>query len=261
MRRRLPIFVLAALLALSVGAAAWAAVEKKGNILVHFDADFSPHSLPRERPAPIEVRIKGAVSTSDGSHPPPLQWLEVELNRNGRLYTNGLPSCSPALLQSTSSREAKARCGGAIVGRGSFAADLSLGSAKPITANGEIIAFNGRRAGKPALLLHFFGGVPVRFTLVVPLRIGHREAGEFGTVLRARIPKLVNGFGSITQINLSLGRRWTFAGKRRSYLSAACNAPTGFTVVPFSFARARFRFENHPEFRSTLTTSCRVRQG
>jgi hypothetical protein len=258
MRQRLPIFVLAALLALAVAAGAWAAVEKSGNVLVRFNAEFSPHTLPRETPAPIEVTIKGEVSTTDGSHPPPLQWLEVELNRNGRLYTKGLPSCPSSLLQSTSTEEAKARCGRALVGHGSFSADIVLGATKPVITSGKILAFNGRRAGKPALLFHFFGGDPVRFTLVVPLRIGQRKEGTFGTVLRARIPKLANGFGSITQINVSLGRHWSYAGKRRSYLSAACLAPDGFTGGPFPFARARFRFQDRPEISSTLVKSCRV---
>lgn len=257
MRRRLPIFALAALLALSATAVAWATVEKQGNVLVHFEAGFSPRALPREAPAPIEVTIKGAVSTTDGSHPPPLKVLELQLNRNGQLYTKGLPVCSPSHLQSTSTREAKTRCGSALVGHGSFTADIALGS-KPVAASGEILAFNGRRGDKPALLLHFFGGAPVRFTLVVPLQIAKR-AGEFGTVLRTRIPKLANGFGSITQIDLSLGRRWSFAGKRRSYLSAACRAPADFTVVPFTFARARFRFEGRPEIRADLLKTCRVR--
>jgi hypothetical protein len=257
--RRLPIFVLAALLTLAVAAAAWGVTVKSGKVFVQFNADFSPHSLPRQVAAPIEVTIKGAITTSDGSHPPPLQRLVVELNRNGRLYTKGLASCSAALLQSTSSSEANARCGRARVGRGSFSADIALGGNKPVISTGRLLAFNGRRAGKPALLLHFFGGVPVRFTLVVPLRIGHHKDGNFGTVLRARIPKLANGFGSITQIDLSLGRRWSFAGKRRSYLSAACMAPKGFGGGPFSFARASFQFEDRREVRTTLTRSCRVR--
>jgi hypothetical protein len=259
MRRRLPIFAVAALAAFAMTAVAWATVERQDDILVHFEAGFSPRALPRQTPAPIEVTIKGAVSTTDGSHPPPLQWLEVELNRNGRLYTKGLPTCSPALLQSTSTSDAKARCGGALVGQGNFAADITLGTTKPVLASGRILAFNGRRAGKPALLLHFFGGAPVRFTLVVPLRITHKAKGEFGTLLRTRIPKLANGFGSITQINLSLGRRWSFAGEQRSYLSAACSAPSGFSGVPFTFARARFRFKGHPAIRPTLLKTCRVR--
>jgi hypothetical protein len=259
MRRRLPIFLLAALLSLSAAAVTWAAVEKEGNLLVHFEAGFSPRALPRETPAPIQVTIKGAVSTTDGSHPPPLKVLEIELNRSGRLYTKGLPACSPSLLQSTSTSEARTRCGGALVGHGNFKADIVLGATRPVAVAGEILAFNGLRAGRPALLLHFFGGNPVRFTLVVPLLIIHQADGEFGTVLRTRIPKLANGFGSITQIDLSLGRRWSFAGKRRSYLSAACSAPPGFTAVPFPFARAKFRFEGHPEIHSTLEKVCRVR--
>lgn len=259
MRRRLPVILLVALLVLGIGAGARAAVEKSGNVLVHFDAEFSPHELPRSAPAPIDVTIKGTVSTTDGTQPPALQWLEIELNRNGRLYTKGLPSCSASLLQSTSSGEAKARCGDALVGEGNFSVDLALGGNKPVVSTGKILAFNGRRAGKPALLLHLFGGVPVRFTLVVPLRIGHRRDGQFGTVLRTRIPRLAIGFGSISKIDLSLGRRWTFAGKRRSYLSAACSAPAEFPEVPFTFARASFRFEGHPEIRSTLTKVCRVR--
>src|SRR5436305_8455036 len=252
MRRRLPIFLLVALLLVSAAAVGRAAVAKQGNVLVHFDADFAPHALPRKTPAPIRVTIEGAVSTTDGSHPPALKSLEIELNRNGLLYAKGLPACSPSLLQSTSTSEAKARCGSALVGHGNFSADLALGSTRPVKATGVVLAFNSRRAGKPALLLHFFGGVPVRFTLVVPLRITRHAEGEFGTVLRTRIPKLANGFGSITQIDLSLGRRWSFAGNRRSYLSAACSAPAEFTTVPFTFARARFRFEGHPEIRSEL---------
>src|SRR3954453_2004739 len=179
MRRGLLIFALAGLLAFAAVAVGWAAVVKDGNVLVHFDAQFSPKALPRQTPAPIEVTIEGAVSTSDGSHPPPLQWLEVELNSHGKLDTKGLPACSSALLQSTSTSEAKSRCGGALVGHGSFTANIVLGSTKPVITQGQILAFNGRRAGEPALLLHFFGGTPVRFTLVVPLRIIHRVGGQF----------------------------------------------------------------------------------
>jgi hypothetical protein len=258
MRRRVPIIVLAALL-LAFSSVSRAEVEQLGNLRVHFSAQFAPRSLPRQHPAPIEVNIQGSVATTDGSHPPPLQVLEVKLNRSGRLFTRGLPTCRPSLLQSTSSNEALARCGDALVGHGSFTADLALGGNEPILSNGKILAFNGRRSDRPALFLHFFGGVPVRFTLIVPLKIGHLKAGRYGTVLRTRIPKLAGGFGSITQIDLSLGRRWSFAGKRRSYLSAACSAPAGFPGASFAFASANFRFQAHRALHPTLVRSCHVR--
>ncbi len=257
MHRRLGPFLLIALLALSWGAASQAEMDQRDGLRVTFNANFAPHSLPRDRPAPIEVEIQGSIATTDGSHPPPLRWLEMELHRSGRFSTEGLPICTAPALQSTSTKEALARCGAARVGRGSFRADVALGEG--IAATGTMLAFNSRKAGKPALLLHLFASVPVRFTLVVPLAIGHKKEGQFGTILRARIPKLGGGLGSITEIDLTIDRLYSFAGKRRSYLSAACAAPPGLNVGPFSFARGHFRFEGHRAIHIKLTRNCRVR--
>lgn len=109
------------------------------------------------------------------------------------------------------------------------------------------------------MLLHLFAAVPVRFTLVVPLTIAHREKGRFGTILRARIPKLGGGLGSVTEINLDVGRRYVYGGKRRSYLSAACAAPAGWRVGYFTFARGSFRFEGHRPIESEVVRDCQVR--
>jgi hypothetical protein len=257
MKRRLFISALFASVVIVGVAATHAEVVPSGNLRVKFNADFDPHALPRTRPAPVRIEIQGSITTTDGSHPPPLRWLEVELNRNGHLTTTGLPVCSAPLLQSTSTDQALSRCGSSVVGRGDFKAEVSLGGDVP--ASGKIIAFNSRLSGKPALLLHFFARVPVRFTLVVPLKIIHRTEGEFGTLLRTRVPKLAGGLGSITQIDLTIGRRYSFHGQRRSYASAACSAPANLNSGLFSFVRARFRFESHPEIRSKLIRTCQVR--
>jgi hypothetical protein len=259
MQRRLAIPVLIAFLSLALGTASMAEIRQGGGLRVTFDADFAPRSLPRHDPAPIEVEIHGAIATTDGSHPPPLQWLEVALHRSGQLSTAGLPLCFAAELQSTSSEGALRHCRPARVGTGSFRADVALGGKEGVVATGDILAFNSRRAGKPALLLHLFAAVPVRFTLVVPLTIGHRREGQFGTVLRARIPKLGGGLGSITEIDLKIGRRYSFAGKRRSYVSAACGAPAGLNGGIFDFARGSFRFAAHREISMTLIKDCTVR--
>ncbi len=257
MRRRLVISALLALFGLLGVAASQAEVVPDGNVLVKFDAEFDPHSLPRQRPAPVRIKISGSIKTTDGSHPPPLRTLEVELNRNGRLATAGLPVCSASRLQSTTTEQARDRCGPAVVGRGSFRAVVALGG--DIPTSGKIVAFNSRLAGKPALLLHFFAAVPARFTLIVPLKIVHVDKGEFGTLLRTRVPKIAGDLGSITNVDLTVGRRYSFRGEPRSYVSAACRAPAGFTIVPFSFARARFRFASHRVVRSELVKNCQVR--
>lgn len=257
MRSRVAIPILIALLAIGWTAISRAETRVIDGLRVSFDANFTPNVLPRDRPAPVNIEIHGGIATTDGSHPPPLRWLEVSLNRNGRLSTRGLPVCSAPLLQSTSTRTALERCRPALVGRGRFRAQVMLG--REIPAAGRILAFNSRQGGRPSLQLHLFAASPVRFTLVAPLKIGRRDEGEFSTVLRARIPRLAGDLGSITKVDLTIGRRYSFAGKRRSYLSAACATPAGVNAALFPFARGTFRFDAHPEIRETLLRGCRVR--
>jgi hypothetical protein len=257
MRRRF--FIPALIVVLALGWATDSGAERviKDGLELTFNADFTPHSLPRDRSAPVSVEVSGRIATTDGSHPPPLRWLEISIHRNGRLYSKGLPVCSAPILQSTSTEAALERCGRALVGRGSFRADVQLG--KEITASGRILAFNSRKRGKPALVLHLFAGVPVRFTLVVPLAIQHLPKGRFGTLLRAKIPRLGGGLGSVTEIDLTINRRYSYAGKRRSYVSAACSAPGDFTIAPFVFARGTFRFEGHSKISEDIERTCSVR--
>ncbi|MGN6665314.1 MAG: hypothetical protein ACTHK6_14090 [Solirubrobacterales bacterium] len=261
--RRLLILTLLALAAFAASAPAQVrefTIVQKGNLRVRLGAEFSPRALPRRHFSPISVEVAGAIATTDGSHPPPLRRLEVALNRHGLVYAKGLPTCSAPLLQSTTTAGAIARCKSALVGKGRFSAQLALGAGKDIPASGRIVAFNSRQAGRPGLLLHLFTGVPVRLTMIVPITIGHRKEGRFGTVLRTRIPKLGGGIGSVTEIDLQLGRRYTFGGKRRSYISAACSAPAGIDVGVFPFLRGSFRFEAHRKIETTLTKTCQVRR-
>lgn len=257
MRLRAAIPLAIAIVALAFSATSAAVIEQKDNLRVSFNADFAPHALPRSKPAPMKVQIEGKIATTDGSHPPPLRWLEVEIHRNGKLSGEGLPVCPARVLQSTSTQTAVARCGKSLVGRGSFHADVDLG--KDVFANGEILAFRSRRGGKEVLLMHLFASVPVRFTLIVPLTVNHQK-GQFGTVLRARIPR-IGGIVSVTEIDLTVGRRYTYAGEKRSYVSAACSAPAGTNLAVFPFARGKFRFEGHgPIEPPALVQSCSVRQ-
>jgi hypothetical protein len=258
MPRRVVLPILIALLAVGGGAVSRGATVQEHGLVVSFNADFAPHTLPRERPAPVSVKVAGKVRAADGSHPPALRWLEIMINRNGRLRSQGLPTCTASSLQSTSTATALDRCRGALVGQGSFHAVVSLG--REIPTGGKILAFNSRRAGREALVLHLFAATPVRFTLVVPLTIGNLKGGQFGTILRAKIPKLASGLGSVTEIDLTIGRRYSYKGERRSYVSAACDAPPNLPGGVFNFARARFRFESHQTINPpALIQECSVR--
>jgi hypothetical protein len=259
MRHRLAIAVLLVLAALLGAAVARGELNQDGNVRISFKGGFSPRTLPRDRPAPVTIQFEGTIGTTDGSHPPPVRHIEFSLNRNGRLSTEGLPVCTSGLLQSTTSEEALQRCGPALIGRGHFGANVEFPTVTPFPAKGTLLAFNGKQSGKPALLLHLYGNVPVRATFVLPLKISHKAKGQFGTMLSARIPTLAGGVGSITAIDLKLGRNYTYRGQRRSYLSASCAAPAGFPGAVFTFARGSFEFADGKKIDTTLTRDCHVR--
>jgi hypothetical protein len=259
MLRRLAAIALVATVALATASSTEGEQVQVKTLRISFGGSFTPHALPRDRLAPIEVTVSGAIKTTDGTHPPAVQRLEVALNRQGQLSTRGLPVCTSPLLQSTTTEAALALCGPALVGRGQFAADVNLtDESQPVF--GKALAFNSRRNGKPALVLHFYATIPVQATFVLPLAIHHRREGDFGTVLSTKVPKLAGGLGSITSVKLTLGRRYDDDGTRRSFLSARCAAPDGFPGAIFPFARASFHFANGLKVVTPpLTRDCRVR--
>ncbi len=259
MSRRLLLPICIATLALFAAGPVQGELSQTGNLRISFSGDFSPKSLPRDRPAPISVHVKGAIGTTDGTHPPPVRRVEIALNRNGRLTTEGLPSCPSARLQSTSTRTALVRCGPALVGRGNFGAEVEFPSVDPFPATGKVLAFYGVRKGRPALLLHLYITTPIQTTFVLGLKISRRQSGQFGTVLAARIPPFAGGLGSVTEIDLTIGRTYSYRGERLSFLSASCAAPPGFSGAIFSLARGSFFFADGRKIDTTLTRDCRVR--
>ena len=259
MRRRLVILALLAFAALLGAAVAHGELSQKGNLRISFDGGFSPTSLPRDRLAPVTISVDGEVSTTDGTHPPALRQIEFALNRHGRLSTVGLPVCSSPLLQSTTTETALERCRPALVGRGHFGASVAFSNQPEVPASGTILAFNSIHDGKPALLLHLYGTTPVQATFILALNISHSDKGQFGTVLSAKIPTLASGVGSVTKIDIKIGRNYTYKGKRRSYLSASCDAPAGFPGAVFSLAKGSFHFADGRVLDTTLSRDCHVR--
>lgn len=255
-RRFAPLVLLLAALG-AFAALAHADTIQSGDLRVSFDAGFTPKALPRERPAPISVDFEGRITTTDGTHPPSLRQLRVELNSAGRIETQGLARCPTALLQSTSSDQALARCRPALVGKGTFVAQLAVEG--QLLVGGRALVFNGTVDHRPGMLIHIYVSDPVRLTLVIPLEIS-RHQGRFGTVLTTTVPKLAGGSASIVQLKLKIGRRFNVGGERRSYLSAACAAADGFPGAVFPFARGSFGFSDGRTMHAVLSRSCEVRK-
>jgi hypothetical protein len=256
-RRRLVTLAVLLTVVGALAAVAHAETIQSGDVRVSFQADFTPKALPREEPAPITVDFEGRISTTDGTQPPALTKLRVELNSAGQVETRGLAQCPTSALQATSSELALARCRPALVGKGTFVARLPV--EPDLLVGGRALVFNGVVDGHPGMLIHIYVSDPVRLTLVIPIAISHQD-GRFGTVLTTTVPKLAGGSASIVQLKLKIGRRFNVGGERRSYLSAACAAPEGFPGAVFPFARANFGFSDGRTMHTVLSRSCQVRK-
>ncbi len=251
--------LLAALLLLAASASlALASLIAHGDLFVSFNGTLAPTALPRHRLAPVSVSVSGTVRTPPGHKPPPLQQIEIALNRNGVLDTTGLPVCRLAELEGTSSAQALRACRGALVGEGSYSAKASFPEQATFPAQGHILAFNARSEAQPVILAHVYGKSPAPSTGVITFYISRPRRGTYGTVLNANLPTSLQGYGYLKRISLRLHRLFTYKGARRSYLSASCATPPGILTASFAFARASMRFEGGVVLGSTLIRSCQV---
>jgi hypothetical protein len=237
---------------------AHAELTARGDLFVKFSGGIAPRTLPRLSRAPISVSIAGTVRTLSGEQPPALRQISVAINSGGRLDANGLAVCHRSEIEPSSTQEAMATCGAALVGDGSFDADVAFPEQSAFPSHGRILAFNAIVNGKRAILAHVYGKKPVSITRIIVFHI-HESSGTYGTVLTGFLPATVNRWGYLKHISLSLHRNFTYRGQSRSYLSAACDAPAGFPGATFPFAHASMTFSDGSTLSSTLTRSCKVR--
>ncbi len=245
---------------LAAGAAiANAELTASGDLFVRFDGGIAPKALPRHGMAPVSVQVEGVVTTLSGDQPPALREITIALNRGGRLDTEGLPVCHRRELEPSSSEEALQRCGPALVGTGSYSADIAFPEQSAFPSYGHVLAFNAVVGGRPAVLAHIYAAHPAPVTRVVAFRITERS-GTFRTVLSSEVPERLNRWGYLKRVKFDLFRTYTYRGRLHSYLSASCAAPPGFPGAVFPFARATMAFADGRTLSSTLTRTCRVRK-
>jgi hypothetical protein len=259
-RSRLRAVSVSALTLLLVSAAlAQGEVVQSGHVRVKILGQIVPKTLPRSGAAPIAVEVGGKIETTDGSPPPQLQTLTVELNREGRIESAGLPLCPYAALEPASTTRALASCRPALVGKGSFEAEIALPGQPSSEARGRLLAFNGRQGGRPVLFAHIYSPYPFATSFVIVFEIERLGSGRFGSALSAHLPEALGRWGKLTGIDLRLERRYASGGRQRSYLSAGCPAPKGFAGATFPLARTSFGFAGGLTLHGVLTRACHAR--
>ena len=234
-------------------------IVQRGNLRVTVSGKLSPKRLPRDRVAPIAVSVGGAISTTDASLPPQLKKLRIELNRHGRLDYAGLPTCVYSKIQPGSTSRALAGCRSALVGKGSFTANITLAGQEPYPTRGRLLVFNSLRGGKPVLYGHIYSSSPFATSFVIVFKIQRLGKGTYGTALDAPLPKAMDAWGRLTGLEMTLNRRYNYKGRSHSYISSGCPAPRGFPGAVFPLARTSFTFDGGTKLSSTLTSTCKVR--
>jgi DNA-binding beta-propeller fold protein YncE len=234
-------------------------VIQRGGVRVTVKATIAPDRLPRYGTAPIHFSLATRIATADGRVPPQLRLISVEINRHGHLDPTGLPVCSFSAIQPSNTETALAACRRSLVGEGRFTAKVLIDQQAPFPSDGKVLAFNGRWHGRPAILAHVYGTKPVPTSYTLPFVITSTGDGAYGTTLSASLPNFTSKWGYVTGIKLNFGRSYRYRGARRSYLTAGCPAPRGFSSIPFSLSRATLGFAGRSPIKQTLSGRCTAR--
>jgi DNA-binding beta-propeller fold protein YncE len=232
---------------------------QRDSLRLTLGGELSPRKLPRSGDAPIAVSVGWSIATTDGSAVPKLRKLRVEINRHGRFDSTGLPVCPVNRIQPASSSRALAACRPALVGKGTFTAEVALRGQEAYAAQGRLLVFNGQSHGRPVLLGQIYSPHPFPTSFVIPFAVKKLAHGTYGTALDATLPKSLAAWGNLTGIEMTLSRRYGFGGKRHSYISAGCPAPKGFSKATFALARTSFDFGAGTKLSSAFTSTCRAR--
>jgi hypothetical protein len=257
-KKRVVLLVLAATLVFGA-ALANAELVERGNLFVRFQGGIAPTNLPRSTNAPISVRVDGTVRTLSGEQPPALRFISIAINRGGRIETKGLPVCRRSQIEAGTSKAALAACRGALVGTGRYVAGVDFPEQATFPLQGRILAFNTVIGGERAILAHVYGRTPFPNSRIFVFHI-RPSTGTYGTVLTAALPLALNRNGYLKRIILDLRRDFVYRGRKRSYLTAACAAPAGFTVGVFPFVKVGMTFADGRKLASTLIRTCTVRR-
>ncbi len=224
-----------------------------GDIVVYGDGGFTPKRLPKYHNAPITIHGGGRVTTRSGNWPPVIKDINFEFDRHGSVVTTGLPVCTSAKLQAQTVAAARKACPGAIVGKGFGRGVVVFPEQPAIKVGSPITLFNGPKKGSNnTVFAHFYTTVPTSVAFVIPIVIQKINNGIYGYRTEARIPPIAGGNGIPLSGWLKIGRKWTYKGKRYSYINARCE--NGRLQ-----ARGEFTFDDGTFLIGTFLRPCQVR--
>lgn len=213
------------------------------------EASVAPKALYKKTASPAALNVEVKTGKSDGGVPSAPVHDVIDFDQNLSLSTKGLPTCTAAQLQNTTTEAAELACGKAKIGSGSAITLLPLSVL--YTEPTKVTAFNGApQGGKPVVLLHAYGTSPIQTTLVLVGVVSNYGKEGFGPRLDVSIPSIAGGAGVITDFKVKIQKSWTYKGKKMSFVNARCPASKKLKY------RGAFTYADGTTINADTTQSC-----
>lgn len=224
-RNSILVLALSAIVAMAFAAVASAKWDtfRAGTLVLKADGGVIPNTLPKKRMAPVTVRVRGQISDTASNHPAAFREAMIDFDRNGTINTRGLATCKGGQLNARDTKSAKRVCGKAEVGQGSGQIQISFAEQRPIPVTAPITVYNGgTRGNKTTLYIHTFITVPVPAAVVTTVTITKVKKGRYGLSTVSKVPQIAGGSGSVLSFDIKFGKKYSYRGKRQSYITAKC---------------------------------------
>jgi hypothetical protein len=242
--------ILAAVLAASACATAYAVTAEFGPTFVSATATMQPRELPKRANVPITLNSVTRIGTRDGSKPPTLQTLRFLFDKHGSVNAKAFPVCTIAKLEGTTPSQARKRCAGALVGTGKGKAMVVVPEGAPFVITSPLSFFNAPPVdGKPTLIAHGYETVPAPKAILVPITIERVAHGRYGFRTQIDMPEVAGGFGAPILAEATIGATRMQGGKKVGYIDAHC---AGGRLQVYGTMTA----SNGDFFPATLTSPC-----
>lgn len=190
------------------------------NVRMTFGPLVTPKKLSRVEPTPIALNLEGRIETLNGSRPPAVQELVLDLDRHIAIDAQGIPVCKGG-QRYIRFPDLKSRCKEAIVGGGKIGVQFQFPEQPPVFSESELIVFNaGMQApGKTALYGVANLTQPITTSFLMTIEITKHSGGNRVVV---EVPTLANGAGSLTYFSARLKRRFARNGEAIDFLTGRC---------------------------------------
>ncbi len=242
--------VLAVALALGVCGTAYAVFAEIGPTFVSTTVTMQPRELPKRGGAPVTLTSITRVKNKDGSTPPTLKSIQFLIDKHGSINAGAFPTCTMEKLEGTTTAQARQRCGGALVGKGTGKALVTMPGRDPFTTTTAVSFFNAPpTGGQPTLIAHGYETVPDAETLLVPIVIERVSKARYGYRVRVEMPEFADGYGAPILAEAKVGAVRKRGGRKVGYISARCSG--GRLQVD-----GTIKFTNGDSFPATLTSPC-----